>query len=144
MNLKSWILLLILFFLPLSSSAQDFDKLSLHVTIRSHHIGAQKDYNEWNLGFGLGYDVGSLDIEVGSYYNSQKRTSFYITGVKRYPEDYFIGGIVSLGIVTGYEENPINPFPVIGMYLNNNPRLRIGLLPDPETLVIFSQLRYSF
>lgn len=116
---------------------------SFQLLIRSHHFDSSRDYNEWNIGIGIGYDVGPTKIEVGTYYNSEKDISYYASSVNRVPKDANIGTVLSIGGVIGYDRGPC-PLLVLGSYINNNPSLRIGFLPNPTgSSAIFSQINYS-
>lgn len=129
-------------FLPLKSRGQEIRGFSIQLTLRSYHFDKDRDFNEWNIGLGVGYTLGYGGIELGTYYNSESNMSYYVTAGRSIPQDYWIGGLVSVGVVVGYERG-ISPMFIIGSYFNNNPRLRIGFLPNPTgSSALFSQLNY--
>lgn len=115
--------------------------MSVHVTLRSYHIDRETEYNEWNWGGGLGYDLGPIDVEVGAYYNSEWQTSLYGTIVKSVPENNTFGISAALGIVSGYDDG-LQPMAAGAGYLGDNPRLRILFLPTSGG-VFSTQIRYE-
>ena len=70
------------------ASALDLSKGRPHLTfnLASYHHNASQDFNEINLGIGVGLTFadgplgGELGVEVGQYRNSLERNSYYISG----------------------------------------------------------------
>lgn len=124
-------------------NGQDASGFSIQIIIRSYHFDQTKDYNEWNLGIGFGYRIGPFFHETGIYHNSESKVSLYSTITKIYPAEGVRGVLASFGFVTGYDRARVSPLPVVGLYLNDNPRLRLGLIPNPTgASALFSQLNY--
>ena len=117
-------------------------QLSVQVTVRSLHLDQSAGYNGWNFGLGLGWDVGPASIETGTYFNSERRMSFYLTAVRALPQDGHIGLSAAAGVVTGYGEGP-RPLVAGAGYVGRRPRLRLLFLPTSGG-VFSTQLKYPF
>lgn len=129
-------LLLFVLLGPKNSVAQ----VSIQITVRSHHF-APGDFTEWNLGIGIGYDVGPGAVEVGLYRNSNGDPSVYQVFTRKGPEGSKAGGLIGIGGVLGYPGGP-RPLLIPGAYVSNNPRLRVLYAPPPGNL-FFSQVAYG-
>jgi hypothetical protein len=116
---------------------------SIHVTVRSYHFNRSENFNEWNVGFGVGYDVGTVATpQVGVYLNSDSDLSPYAIATLEWPEDTFLAAGTQIGMVGGYDKYPIMPFFAVGVGIGYNPQLRIAYIPYEEGLLA-SRIKYE-
>lgn len=88
------------------------------------------DYNNLNPGV---YIRSECNIVFGTYYNSQRRQTFYI-GYAFEDADIPVFAIVALGTGYGYADEPARPISPIGMIGIRSPdmksfRVRLGYIP---------------
>lgn len=115
----------------------------IQVTFTSFHLDRDKDYNEFNIGIGVGYDVGPVDVSVGWYVNSHKKNTFYFAADQAWPEGnpVAVGGFV--GFVTGYGKGLMPAFAPAVSVGRKDVRLRLSYIPVDKG-VIAPQLKYKF
>lgn len=95
----------------------------------SKHLGATKDFNETNLGLGLGSEAPlrnskwAFGVEGGAFENSNSNTTIY--GVSYFERDMLVAKprALRLGVFGGYARYPAEAaksdsiFPTIGDYI---------------------------
>lgn len=115
----------------------------VQITFTSFHLDRDADYNEFNIGFGVGYDVGPVDLSVGWYINSHNKNTFYFAADKVWPEGHAVavGGFV--GLATGYKHVIVPAFAPAVSVGRKDVRLRLSYIPVDRG-VIAPQLKYKF
>ena len=105
---------------PFSPKAQT---LGIHVA--SAHF-PQRNYNNVNPGI---YYRDSSDITLGAYYNSERKTSFYL-GYTLDNETYPVS--LTVGAITGYKRAKVLPLVVPSLHsgkIFGENRVRLSLIP---------------
>jgi len=94
----------------------------------SKHIGASKNFNEFNPGIGYAWDtnwrwLGDIQPQLGFYENSGGRWTVYgAVGKKLITTSDKIWGIATIGgVAVGYEHTPVMPTAaLVGTYRNRH------------------------
>lgn len=117
----------------------DINVASYHTSSEYCYEGKCKDYNQFNYGGGVSYDLDNTFELTGGYFrNSYYKNSFYAgTKIKH---DFPVNGLiitpgVIVGGITGYDDTEVNGkkiqpigLPTLGIS-NNKFRAVIGYLP---------------
>lgn len=96
-------------------------------------LHTEPDYNNINPGI---YIRNECNIQVGYYFNSVKKDSFYVSYIKEHDTRPLYGGI---GLVTGYRKYPV-PFIFAGIKITES--VRATILPSPETITIHTTIEF--
>ena len=137
---------------PVAAPAAQGD-LWLDVNVGSRHSedrylwrGQVREYNERNLGLGLGYEWRSwLEAKAGWFENSYEKTSVYAVVNAKWDlagrSRWLVAPGISGGLITGYHDTPeqtgtVAPWGLLTLSLGNENRWRVvlGYLPSQLAL----------
>lgn len=130
-------LVIVLSFVPVRAQETKEDPLmNVSFTTNSYHfIHRDRDYNEFNLGVGLGFYIrDNITVENGAFYNSFHRVTAYSgVNIDIYNKNWFGISMISGVAWSGYNspmELPVFPFTFPIFNFKRGPaKLRVLALP---------------